>query len=133
MNLTDQHLGQTDEVYKELQNEITDIIHSAWKMNFNQTIKDFEYDSIFGCFNLLKLASLNNIIFHFISSISSAGSGLLTNVKEEPLPRNSQVALPQGYGQSKYATEHICWAAMDLWSKLSIYFICLFLFLMIFF
>jgi len=121
MNLTDQHLGQTDEVYKELQNEITDIIHSAWKMNFNQTIKDFEYDSIFGCFNLLKLASLNNIIFHFISSISSAGSGLLTNVKEEPLPRNSQVALPQGYGQSKYATEHICWAAMDLWSKTFFY------------
>jgi thioester reductase-like protein len=121
MNLTDEHLGQTDQIYQELQNEITDIIHSAWKMNFNQTIKDFEYDSILGVFNLLKLSASNNIQFHFISSISSAASGLFSQIKEEPLPRNSQIALPQGYGQSKYAAEHLCWAARDLWSIYSIF------------
>ncbi|CAF1230977.1 unnamed protein product [Rotaria sp. Silwood1] len=115
-NLSEEHLGQTDDIYQELQNEVTDIIHSAWKMDFNQTVKDFEYDSIFSVYNLLKLATLNNMQFHFISSIVSAGSGLLTIVKEEPLPRNAEVALAQGYGQSKYASEHLCWAAMNLWN-----------------
>ncbi|CAF1084633.1 unnamed protein product [Adineta ricciae] len=115
MNLSDEHLGQTEDIYQQLQNEVTDIIHVAWKMNFNQTIKDFEQDSIFGVYNLLRLASSNQMQFHFISSIASAGSGLLSTIKEEPLPRMAQVALPQGYGQSKYAAEHLCWAAMNLW------------------
>ncbi|CAF1303367.1 unnamed protein product [Rotaria sordida] len=115
INLTEEHLGQTDFIYQQLQNQLTDIIHLAWKMDFNQTIKDFEYDSIQGVYNLLKLSSSNNIQFHFISSIAAAGSHLLTDVKEEPLPRKAEVALPQGYGQSKYASEHLCWAAMDLW------------------
>ncbi len=120
MNLSEEHLGQTDEIYQELQNQLTDIIHSAWKMNFNQTIKDFEYDSILGVYHLLKLAASNQMQFHFISSISSAGSGLIDIVKEEPLPRQTEIALPQGYGQSKYASEHLCWAAMNLWSKFKI-------------
>ncbi|CAF0981994.1 unnamed protein product [Adineta steineri] len=116
MNLSEEHFGQSDHVYQELNNNITDIIHSAWKMNFNQTIKDFEYDSILGVYNLLKFSSLNNIQFHFISSISSAGSGLLNIIQEEPLPRKAEIALPQGYGQSKYASEHLCWAAMNFWN-----------------
>jgi hypothetical protein len=117
MNLSEEYLGQTDDIYQQLQNEVTDIIHSAWKMNFNQTVKDFERDSIFGVYNLLKLAASNSMQFHFISSVASAGSGLLSCVKEEPLPRKAEVALAQGYGQSKYASEHLCWAAMNLWSK----------------
>ncbi|CAF4038801.1 unnamed protein product [Rotaria magnacalcarata] len=112
----EEHLGQTDSICQELQNEVTDIIHTAWKMNFNQTVKDFEHDSIFGVYNLLKLAASNHIQFHFISSIASAASGLLSSIKEEPLPRKSEIALPQGYGQSKYASEHLCWAAMNLWN-----------------
>jgi hypothetical protein len=117
MNLSEEYLGQSSEIYEELKNELTDIIHSAWKMNFNQTIKDFEEDSILGVYHLLKLSSFNQIQFHFISSISSAGSGSLPLIKEEPLPRITQVALPQGYGQSKYAAEHISWAAYLLWSR----------------
>jgi thioester reductase-like protein len=117
MNLTEQYLGLNDQIYKELKSEVTDIIHTAWKMNFNQTIKDFESDVILGLFHLLKFSSENQIQFHFLSSISSAASGFLTTVKEEPLPRNPQIALTQGYGQSKYAAEHLCWAARQLWSK----------------
>ncbi|UJR19353.1 hypothetical protein I4U23_022482 [Adineta vaga] len=115
MNLSEESLGQTNDIYQQLQNEVTDIIHLAWKMNFNQTIKDFEYDSILGVYNLLKLSTFNNMQFHFISSIASAGSGRLSTIKEEPLPRMAQVALAQGYGQSKYVAEHLCWAAMNLW------------------
>lgn len=120
MNLSDEHLGQPGEVYEQLQKEVTDIIHSAWKMNFNQTVKDFEQDSIRGVYNLLRLAAgSKRMQFHFISSIASAGSGLLSEVKEEPLPRRAEIAFPQGYGQSKYVSEHLCWAAMTLWSKFS--------------
>lgn len=126
MNFSEEYLGQGNDIYHQLQVELTDIIHSAWKMNFNQTVKDFEYDSIFGVYNLLKLASSNNIQFHFLSSISSVGSGLLSNIEEKALPRKPQIALSQGYGQSKYVSEHICSAAYHLWSKfnfISIYFI----------
>ncbi|CAF1065270.1 unnamed protein product, partial [Didymodactylos carnosus] len=46
-----------------------------------------------------------------------AGSGLIQEIKEEPLPRRTEISLAQGYGQSKYAGEHMCWAAMDLWGE----------------
>ena len=117
MNLTEEYLGLNDQIYEELKNEITDIIHTAWKMNFNQTIKDFELDSILGIFHLLKFSSQNQIQFHFLSSIASASSGFLTSVEEKPLPRNPQIPLTQGYGQSKYVAEHLCWASRQLWSK----------------
>lgn len=115
MNLAEEHLGQTKEIYDQLQSEGTDLIHSAWKMNFNQTIKDFEHDCVRGVYYLLKLARPNCMQFHFVSSIASVGSGVLSNIKEEPLPRDPRVALPQGYGQSKYIGEHLCLAAMDIY------------------
>lgn len=119
MDLTKETLGQTAAMYEQLQHEVTDIIHSAWRMDFNMTIKDFDWESLQGLYYLLKLASSSStqipMQFHFISSVSSAGSGLINPVKEEPLPRQMGVTLAQGYGQSKYAGEHICWPAMDLW------------------
>ena len=121
MNLTEEHLGLSDEIYHQLEGQLTDIIHTAWKMNFNQTVKDFRDDSVRGVYHLLKLCRKNQIHFHFLSSISSAGSGLIDPVKEEPLPKNPQVALPQGYGQSKYVAEHLCWTARQLWSKSNLF------------
>ena len=121
MNLNDPHLGQSEDIFQQIQDSVTDIIHCAWKINFNQTIRDFEDDTLVGHYQLLKLAMSNRKQFHFISSIASASSGLLTNVKEEPLPRNAHVALPQGYGQSKYIGEHLAWTAMNMWSMNSIF------------
>ncbi|CAF1213026.1 unnamed protein product [Adineta steineri] len=122
MDLNDEKLGQTLAMYEQLQREVTDVIHSAWKMDFNMTIKDFHRECLQGLYHLLKLASntltQSTMRFHFISSISSAGSGLIEEIEEEPLPRQEGLSLPQGYGQSKYAGEHICWAAMDLWGEL---------------
>jgi hypothetical protein len=121
MDLTDNQLGQSTVMYEQLQREVTDIIHSAWKMDFNLSIKDFDRECLQGLYQLLKLASSSSsqipMRFHFISSIASAGSGLLGEVKEEPLPRRPGIALAQGYGQSKYAGEHICWTAMNHWGK----------------
>lgn len=98
----------------DLNNEITDIIHSAWKMNFNQTLKDFEHDCIHDTFNLLKFAGSHGSQFHFMSSIASTGSGVLKSIAEQPFMHQTNLALPLGYGQSKYVAEHLCWSAMDL-------------------
>lgn len=121
MNLNDDRLGQTQEIYDQLRSEVTDIIHSGWKMDFNMNIKDFDQDCLQGLYRLLEFAANAKeeklIRFHFISSISTAASNLFEEIKEEPLPRHLELALAQGYGQSKYAGEHMCWAAMDLWSK----------------
>ena len=121
MDLNDEKLGQTTAIYNLLQNEATDIIHSAWKMDFNMTIKDFDRECLQGVYYLLKLACTSStrvpMRFHFISSIGSAGSGLFKEIKEEPLPRHVEISVAQGYGQAKYAGEHMCWAAMNLWGK----------------
>ncbi|CAF3951474.1 unnamed protein product [Rotaria sordida] len=45
--------------------------------------------------------------------LPTTGKG--NEIKEEPLPRQAEIALAQGYGQAKYAGEHMCLAAMDLW------------------
>ena len=116
INLTEEYLGLSSETYHRLEDEVTDVIHSAWKMNFNQSVKDFRDDTILGLYHLLKFCRKSRIQFHFVSSISSGGSGLLNPVKEEPLPRDPQVALPQGYGQSKYIGEHLCLRAKEDWN-----------------
>lgn len=132
MDFAKDNLGLPAAMYEQLQSEVTDIIHSAWRMDFNRTIKDFDWESLQGLFNLLKLAlhsaRQRPMRFHFISSVSAAGSGLLDPVPEAPLPRRMGIATAQGYGQSKYAGEHICSAAMDLWGSYiaEMFFTCIF-------
>lgn len=122
MKLDEEHLGQSDAIYEKLQDRVTDIIHLAWKMDFNQTINEFN-DCLDGVYNLLRLAASNSMQFHFISSISSASSGLLETVEEKPLQKQAKIALPQGYAQSKYISEHLCWTAMKYWSMFLIFFV----------
>jgi nucleoside-diphosphate-sugar epimerase len=68
----------------------------------------------------LKLARKANARFHFISSVAASGSGIIPIVKEEPLARQPQLPVPQGYGQSKYICEHLGAAAKRLWSKFNL-------------
>ncbi|CAF3948920.1 unnamed protein product, partial [Adineta steineri] len=67
MSLSEGFLGQNYDLYNQLCNEVTDIVHSAYRMDFNMTVRDFEKDGILGTFNLLKLARKANARFHFIS------------------------------------------------------------------
>ena len=124
MNLNDRELGQSTTMYERLRGDVTDIIHSAWKMDFNLTISDFDRECLQGHYQLLKFASSSlsqvPMRFHFISSVASAGSGLIGKVSEDPLPRQKGISLAQGYGQSKYAGEHMCWAAMTYWGKIDV-------------
>ncbi|CAF0799195.1 unnamed protein product [Adineta steineri] len=116
MSLSEGFLGQNYDLYNQLCNEVTDIVHSAYRMDFNMTVRDFEKDGILGTYNLLKLARKANARFHFISSVASSGSGIVPVVKEEPLIRRPELPIAQGYGQSKYVCEHLGAAAKQLWN-----------------
>ncbi|CAF0882302.1 unnamed protein product [Didymodactylos carnosus] len=108
--------GLSNDIYDQLQQNVTDILHVGWKVNFNVNVTQFEQDCIQNLYHLLKLAKSTSKRFHFISSIASSNSGLQLVIKEERLKRNSQLATNNGYGQSKYIAEHMCYAARDLWN-----------------
>jgi thioester reductase-like protein len=80
-------------------------------------LKDFEKDGILGTYYLLKMTRKANGRFHFISSVAANGSGIEPIIKEEPLTHRTELAVSQGYGQSKYVSEHLCAAAKQTWGK----------------
>ncbi|CAG8836686.1 9981_t:CDS:1, partial [Cetraspora pellucida] len=109
-DLDDSKLGQTEDVYLKLVRELTEIYHVAWKLDFNSKIDVFERECIGGTVNLLMLARNayihhQNVHFNFTSSISTS-IGSKTHVKEDELPQDISSALLNGYGLSKFITEH---------------------------
>ncbi|CAG8615352.1 3735_t:CDS:1, partial [Racocetra persica] len=111
-DLGDSKLGQTEKVYLKLVREITQIYHVAWRLDFNSKIEVFERECIGGTVNLLMLArdayiNNQNIHFNFTSSISTSLRSKI-NVKEDELPQDISNAILNGYGLSKFITEHVC-------------------------
>ncbi|KAL0092094.1 hypothetical protein J3Q64DRAFT_1342074 [Phycomyces blakesleeanus] len=108
MNLTDEKLGFAHDFYSKLKSEVTIIQHCAWLLDFNHTVEHYDKECIKGLYNLVKFAyrQINPIHLHFISSIS-ASAGWGDTIPESPLPRNTKVAMPMGYAQSKYIVEHL--------------------------
>ncbi|KAL0092096.1 hypothetical protein J3Q64DRAFT_1819684 [Phycomyces blakesleeanus] len=108
MNLTDEKLGFAYDFYSKLKSEVTIIQHCAWLLDFNHTVEHYDKECIKGLYNLVKFAyrQINPIHLHFISSIS-ASAGWGDTIPESPLPRNTKVAMPMGYAQSKYIVEHL--------------------------
>ncbi|KAI9030910.1 hypothetical protein CLU79DRAFT_884029 [Phycomyces nitens] len=108
MNLQDEKLGFSQDFYAKLKSEVTIVQHCAWLLDFNHPVEHYEKECIQGLYNLVKFSyrQTNPIHLHFISSISaSAGWGSV--IPESPLPRNTKVAMPMGYAQSKYIVEHL--------------------------
>ncbi|KAI9030909.1 hypothetical protein CLU79DRAFT_361249 [Phycomyces nitens] len=108
MNLQDERLGFSQDFYAKIKSEVTVVQHCAWLLDFNHPVEHYEKECIQGLYNLVKFSyhQTNPIHLHFISSISaSAGWGSV--IPESPLPRNTKVAMPMGYAQSKYIVEHL--------------------------
>jgi thioester reductase-like protein len=101
-----------DEVkYQELLDSVDTIIHNAWKVDFNYTVDSFEDTHIQGVrrFVDFSLSSRHNAHFHFVSSVGTVGNWtpeMGPSIPEEPMESN--VVLPQGYGESKHVAERIC-------------------------
>ncbi|KAJ6457233.1 acetyl-CoA synthetase-like protein [Mycena sanguinolenta] len=104
-------LGLPYEMWTELRDTTTVIIHNAWTLDFNKTLSSFE-PHIKGTRNLIDLARQSPIAsgvrFLFTSSISSAQNW---DPKRGPFPEELQldasVAIGNGYGESKYVSERI--------------------------
>ncbi|KAJ6575613.1 putative aminoadipate reductase [Mycena vulgaris] len=106
---TDQKdLGLTLDLYEEIRDSVTLIIHTTWTLDFNMVLASFE-PHILGTRNLIDLALSSPHVprFLFTSSIASAQSW---DPSRGPCPESilsdASVALG-GYGQSKYVAEQI--------------------------
>ncbi|RIB03646.1 male sterility protein [Gigaspora rosea] len=111
-DLGDSKFGQTEKIYSKLVQEVTQIHHVAWRLDFNNKIETFERDNIAGTVHLLMLAREaythhQNVHFNFTSSISTIVRSK-TNVKEDELPHDISNAVLNGYGLSKFITENVC-------------------------
>lgn len=115
--LSDPHLGLSDELYNRLAREATLIVHIAWTVNFRLKLRSFVKDNIAGVRNLLDLAlaapRTKPPVFTYCSSTASVMnrepdvSGRLP----ELIDARPTSASPLGYSRSKWVAEHICAAA----------------------
>ncbi|RAL17287.1 putative NRPS-like enzyme [Aspergillus homomorphus CBS 101889] len=110
-DLSDPHLGLSPSVYTSLTTELTTVIHCAWSVNFNLTLRSLERDNIGGLRHLLSLCLKTQrprpATFNFCSSVSSVVNSD-TNPVPETLPSSLSAAQGMGYAQSKLVAEHIC-------------------------
>ncbi|KAF8215591.1 hypothetical protein K438DRAFT_1954309 [Mycena galopus ATCC 62051] len=104
-------LGLPLDVWAVLRDTISVIIHNAWTLDFNKSLTSFE-PHVKGMRNLIDLArqSPNEFGVRFLFT-SSVGSALGWDPKLGPFPEELQldadVAVGNGYGESKYISERI--------------------------
>lgn len=105
-------LGFSEAFYHHLRNEVTIVQHCAWLLDFNITIDHYDKECIAPFYDLLKFAYHHQeekqqkpIQVHFISSISASAAYNDTEVLEEPLPLDANIAMSMGYAQSKFIVE----------------------------
>ncbi|KAE9406882.1 putative aminoadipate reductase [Gymnopus androsaceus JB14] len=105
-------LGLPEDTLKELRQNLTMVIHNAWRLDFNLSLASFE-SHVKGSRVLIDLARSSrhssSVRFLFTSSISSTQSW---DAKTQgPYPEHvivdAKYAVGGGYGESKYVTERI--------------------------
>ncbi|KAL0959586.1 hypothetical protein HGRIS_011296 [Hohenbuehelia grisea] len=103
--------------YLALARSLTAIIHTGWKMDFNQVVEGFE-DCIAGTVRLLLLGGfMRPKKFYFVSSIGVILESKQSPVPEQLLPWSTDediIASPHGYSESKFICEHLVQAASEL-------------------
>jgi thioester reductase-like protein len=104
-------LGLSEDVYQNLIETTTKIVHCAWPVDFNRSFESF-LPSIQGVINFIELAhhANNNPSILFISSVSAAGNwnavpGARHKVPEEEIDDWKVARL--GYGRSKLVSERL--------------------------
>ncbi|SJK99612.1 related to LYS2  len=109
-NSSEPLLGLTEEEYGALRDEVTDVIHNAWPVNFVLNIES--YDShIGGAVNLINLCLESPFTepasFAFSSSISCR-QGSRDETCSEDFSTSPSTAAGMGYAQSKWVVEKLC-------------------------
>ncbi|PWY92969.1 acetyl-CoA synthetase-like protein [Aspergillus sclerotioniger CBS 115572] len=111
----DAQFGVDPSKYEELLSSVDTIIHNAWKVDFNHSVDSFEDPHIRGVRNFIdfSLQSKHRAHFYFVSSVGTVGAWTSQMGETVPeLPIDDSEACPnQGYGESKYISERICYEA----------------------
>ncbi|RAK78914.1 NRPS-like enzyme [Aspergillus fijiensis CBS 313.89] len=109
------HFGLPDTTYTSLLESVDLIIHNAWKVNFNHPLESFEDPHLRGVLEFLRFshASAHRAHVAFVSSVSTIGSwrAEMGRVVPEAPVEDVRAVLEQGYGESKFVSERLCWAA----------------------
>ncbi|KAI8947822.1 hypothetical protein F4801DRAFT_605107 [Xylaria longipes] len=108
--LGEPRFGLSNQLYEALRSSVTTIIHGAWAVNFNMSLRSFEEPYITSVTHLLDLAMHSPLspkpTFCFLSSVASA-----LRVKDPPIKEVQyewEATSNMGYGQSKWVAEKIC-------------------------
>lgn len=119
-DLSKEWFGLGPDMYREIHESVTEIIHSAWIVNFNLSLVSFK-PNLLGVTKLVEFAASapRSPSLMFISSVSSVGASGIDPVPEEVLP-DVAAPLPMGYAQSKYLAERILDHAARLAPSISI-------------
>lgn len=108
------NLGLPASLVAQLSSTITHIIHNAWSVNFNHSLRSFEPHSLHSTHFLLTLAASSlrspRPTVTFVSSIAAALCAEPAHAIPETLHPWSAVA-GMGYAQSKWVAEHMIAAA----------------------
>ncbi|KXN81584.1 L-aminoadipate-semialdehyde dehydrogenase large subunit [Leucoagaricus sp. SymC.cos] len=110
-DLSEKHLSISEDLYDEIRDSVSLIIHNSWRLDFNLSLASFELH-VHGVRNLIDLARSgrysSSLRFIFTSSVASAQSW---DSKQGPYPEavvhKSKYAVGTGYGESKYVAERI--------------------------
>lgn len=112
VDLSKPGFGLEEDVYEKLLSSVTQIIHNAWPVNFNQRLRSFK-PSLDGVLNLIAFAAhakLSPSLF-FLSSISAVTAYHWVPGAESQIPETVIKSLscpaPMGYGESKYLAERM--------------------------
>lgn len=101
--------GVGDEVFEELQRSVTHVVHNAWPVDFNKSLRSFAgcLDGVVGLVSFA-LHSQTRVALQFVSSIAAiAGSPQRAVVVAEQAATEAQAPVSMGYGQSKYLAERM--------------------------
>ncbi|KAH0841821.1 hypothetical protein FOPE_06639 [Fonsecaea pedrosoi] len=126
VDLVQPDFGISADLYREILQNTTIIIHNAWKVDFNHKVGSFE-PVIAGVAGLVEFTRTSARRPHllFVSSVSSVGNwaevtGENSAAPERPMT-DFHVAQRQGYGESKHVSEQILHiAAQELGIRASI-------------
>ncbi|KZT61229.1 acetyl-CoA synthetase-like protein [Calocera cornea HHB12733] len=115
-DLTAPRLGLDKDLYEDVCQHLTTIIHTAWRIDFNLAVSSFE-SNIRGSRALIDLAltagGTSPAQLIFTSSIGTAMKWSEARpVPEEPLA-DPVIATANGYAQSKWVTEQVVLAAVQ--------------------
>ncbi|GJE93538.1 acetyl-CoA synthetase-like protein [Phanerochaete sordida] len=109
----DSKIGVEDALYEEIRTSVTRIIHNAWPVNFNMSLRSFE-PSVHGVRNLIDLALASPFPAPPpLAFVSSIGVFRDIDVSAPVLERtiDAHVAAGSGYSESKWVSETILRAA----------------------